>query len=115
MKILQEIINPNTVNLTNSQQGVLVIIKMSPTPEVAYESTNGSDQSVYARNSLRSLGLVRVGNNQAELTNDGHQVLINYNLTDDTGQLTDRGNEVLKAFSAQDQSDQARDNDEDEL
>ncbi len=91
MKLLQEIINPNTVNLTNTQMGVLIIVKLSPTPEVAYENTNGSEKSVYARNSLRTLGLLRIGNNKIILTPAGDQVILNYNLIDETGKMTERG------------------------
>lgn len=99
MKLLQELINPNSVNLTNAQMGVLISIKISPTPEVAYESTNGSDKAVYARNSLRTLGLVQVGDNRVVLTQYGEQVLLNYNLVDDTGQMTDRGETEYNQFT----------------
>ena len=101
MKLLQELINPNTVSLTNTQQGVLIVVKMSATPEVAYESTNGSDQTVYARSALRTLGLIKVGQNKTGLTQTGEQVLLNYNLTDETGQLTDRGVQVLDSYNKQ--------------
>lgn len=101
MSILQEIINPNTVNLTNAQQGVLITIKLSPTPEVAYQSTNGAQQLVYARNTLRMLGLLRVGDNKTVLTDSGSQVLINYNLVDETGQLTQRGQQIMSNFNKQ--------------
>jgi len=91
MKLLQEIINPNTISLTNTQMGVLITVKISPTREVAFENTNGSESSVYARNSLRTLGLLRVGGNKVALTPSGDQVLINYNLVDETGQMTEHG------------------------
>jgi len=115
MKLLQEIINPNTVNLTNTQQGVLIDIKISPTPEVAYETTNGSDHSVYARNSLRTLGLIQVGDNRAALTPTGERVVVNYNLIDDTGQMTDRGQEIYTAYKAENKRDVLQSNDQDEL
>lgn len=105
MKLLQEIIDPNTVNLTVNQQGVLVIIKTSATPEVAYESTNGTEKSVYARNSLRMLGLIKLGINKAVLTQTGEQVLLNYNLSDETGQLTERGKTVITDFNKQNKKD----------
>lgn len=115
MKLLQEIINPNTVNLTNTQQGVLIDIKISPTPEVAYESTNGSDQSVYARNSLRTLGLIKVGDNRAILTQIGEQVVLNYNLVDDANQLTDRGQQIYDSYKAQNKQEDVQENPQDEL
>lgn len=99
MKLLQEIINPNTVNLTNTQQAVLIIIRTSPTPEVAYEATNGQGQSVAARNSLRSLGLVKVGGNKAIVTANGAQALINYNLVDESGQITESGTDILNSYN----------------
>ena len=101
MQFLRELIDPNTVSLTNTQQGVLILIKMAATPEVGYESTNGAEQTVYARNSLRTLGLIKVGGNKAVLTQTGQQVLVNYNLTDQSGQLTDNGNEVLTNYNTQ--------------
>lgn len=101
MSLLQELVNPNTVNLTNTQQGCLIIIKISATPEVAYESTNGKEQTVYARNTLRLLGLIKVGGNKTALTQTGEQVLINYNLTDETGQPTERGLQILDSYNKQ--------------
>jgi len=101
MKILKEIINPNTVNLTNIQQGVLIDIKISPTPELAYETTNGSDQSVYARNTLRVLGLIKVGDNRAGLTDSGNMVISNFNLIDNSGNLTERGKTVYNNYKTQ--------------
>lgn len=101
MRILQEIINPNTVNLTNTQQGVLITIRLSPTPEVAYQSTNGAQQLVYARNTLRMLGLIKVGGNKVVLTNTGNNVLVNYNLTDETGQMTERGQQIMGNYNKQ--------------
>jgi len=73
MVLLKEIINPNTVNLTNTQQGVLISIKISPTPEVAYQTTNGAQQLVYARNTLRMLGLIKVGDNKTVLSIMAHR------------------------------------------
>lgn len=99
MKMLQEIINPNTVSLTDTQQGVLITIKMAPTPEVAFETTNGSQQSVVARTALRTLGLIKVGGNKTILTQNGQHVIVNYNLVDETGQLTERGTGVLNNYN----------------
>lgn len=98
MKFLQEMINPNSISLTNNQMGVLITVKISPTPEVAYENTNGSESSVYARNSLRTLGLLQVGSNKTALTPAGEQVLINYNLVDETGQMTDHGQQEYNDY-----------------
>lgn len=106
MKLLQEIINPNTVNLTNTQQGVLIDMAISPTPEVAYETTNGSEQTVSARNTLRTLGLIKVGSNRAILTNNGHRAIVNFNLVDDAKQLTTRGQAVYDAYKKQTKTDQ---------
>lgn len=115
MKLLKEIINPNTINLTNTQQGVLITIAISPTPEVAYEATNGADQSVAARNFLRTLGLIRVGDNKTALTQSGNDVTVSYNLLNDTRQLTERGQEIMDMFNKMYKQDTSQENDFDEL
>lgn len=99
MKLLQELVNPNSVTLTDTAQGVLVAIASSPTPAVAFQTTNGADKSVSARNLLRSLGLIVVNGNQAALTRAGEQMALNYNLVDETGQPTERGEAVLSNFN----------------
>jgi hypothetical protein len=99
MKLLQELVNPNSVSLTDTAQGVLVAIVSSPTPQVAFETTNGSEKSVASRNTLRSLGLVVVNGNRAALTKAGESVAVNYNLVDQSGKPTERGQAVLASFN----------------
>jgi hypothetical protein len=95
--LLKELINPNTAILNDTQKAVLVIVQVSPTPEVAYENTVASENLSVARNTLLKLGALRSTENALELTTRGKEMLEYHNLVDETGELSEEGNEVLEA------------------
>lgn len=109
MKLLQEIINPNTVSLTDTQQGVLIAIRVAPTPEVAFQTTNGAQALVVARQQLRSLGLIKIAGNKTALSPNGEQAVTNYNLVDETGQMTERGTAIINNFNKKFNNDSQND------
>lgn len=92
--------DPSSVMLTDTQKGVLAVIANSPTPEMAYETINGTPALVTARNLLEQLGLIRVGGNKAVLTQTGQQAVVANNIADETGQLTDEGAALIDKVNA---------------
>jgi hypothetical protein len=104
MKLLQELVNPNTMTLTDTAQGVLVAIATAPTPQVGFETTNGSEKSVSSRNVLRSMGLVVVNGTAAALTRAGEEFAQSHDLVM-SGQPTERGQAVLSAFNGRQDGD----------
>jgi len=95
MTLLKELVNPNTIQLTNTQMGVLCIVKTSPTPEVAYENITGAENVVTATQMLYKLGIITITDNSAGLTQTGEEILMRYDLVDAGGQLTERGKNVV--------------------
>lgn len=95
MNLIKEFINPEAVQLTSIQKGVLATIATAATPEIAYETCNGVQSLVIARNILRTLGLVRISQGQLALTDQGQEALITNNILDDTGQLTEDGESYI--------------------
>jgi predicted methyltransferase len=100
MKLLNELVNPNTIQLTNTQMGVLCIIKTSPTPEVAYENITGTENVMSATQLLQKLGIVSINGNAAYLTQTGEEIVLKYDLVDETGKLTERGKGVMETLEA---------------
>lgn len=108
MKFFQKLVSLNeaplppqdtgpTARLTDTQKSVLLGIYAAPTPEMAYDSTTGSENVAQAKNQLRSMGLINVDDrgHRAGVTDEGQQALANNNLIDDMGQLTDEGQQTL--------------------
>lgn len=90
-----------TARLTDTQKSVLLGVYAAPTPELAYESTIGSDNVAQAAQILRSMGLITIDSvgSRAGVTDDGQQSLTNINLIDDMGELTDEGQQTLDQHS----------------
>lgn len=95
MKLLNELLDPKSVRLNNTQQGTLAIIFNSPTPQTAYNNTSGADNVVASRNFLEKMGIVKVSNNAVQLTDFGNQAVKAYNIADDTGELTEYGKQLI--------------------
>ena len=99
MSIIKDSYNPQAVMLTATQKGILAILYNTPTPEAAFETTNGLPSLVTARNLLERLGLIRVGGNRAALTDAGQQAVVANNIVDETGQITDEGSALIDAIN----------------
>jgi predicted transcriptional regulator len=84
MKLLQ------TMKLTDTQKQVLCKIVASPTELTALESIKGNNM-VEAKNMLLDLGLITFDDNEISITEQGLQLMRDYNLIDQQDQLTDEG------------------------
>lgn len=100
MSIIKDSYNPRAVVLTATQKGILAILYNAPTPEMAYETTNGSHALITARNILERLGLIILGDNKAALTQDGQDAVRANNIADETGQITDEGSALIDSINS---------------
>lgn len=99
MGILKELVNPNTALLNDTQKAVLLMTKISSSPQMAFANTNEAENLVVARETLAKLQLVQFGNNMLVLTDAGENMLTYHDLVDETGMVTDEGNELLDRIS----------------
>ena len=84
--------------LTDTQKAILLLTHISETPQQAFETTSGTENSTRSRNLLQNLGMVTKDNKKLFLTKKGDDLLINYNLIDDMGELTELGIEILDNY-----------------
>lgn len=99
MGILKELVNPNTAMLNDTQMAVLLMTKISSSPQMAYANTNEAENLVTAREILAKMQLVQFGNNMLILTDAGENMLTYHDLVDETGMVTDEGNQLLDRIS----------------
>jgi hypothetical protein len=97
MKFLTEIMN-SAVLLNSIQKGILAIIHNSPTPQMAFEQTNGTEALYVQRIMLAKLGLITLSDATASLTQSGQAALIANNLIDEQGQLTQDAQTFIDAI-----------------
>jgi hypothetical protein len=83
------------IHPTDNQKRVIAITAASPSPKVASEEITGDANMVTARNILMKLGVISVSSKGVELTDKGHQIAQDENITDAGGQLTDVGNKLV--------------------
>jgi hypothetical protein len=95
MKLID--LNEN-VSLSHHQRYVLLQIKLSDTPTLAFERINQSEADIQSRDLLHRLGFIRLSESQAELTNSGERAVTQYGLVDDTGEVTEIGQELLDEY-----------------
>jgi len=99
MKLLTELLDGRTAQLTHTQLSVLILMKQSASPELAYEATVGTRNINTASDILKNLGIISIRNNKAEITPTGHELLKSQALFDDEDNLTERGQEILNDFN----------------
>lgn len=87
-----------SINLNHHQRYILLQVKISETPTLAFEQTNKSEADVKSREILRRYGYLLLGDNMVKLTEKGEESLIRYGLVDETGEVTDMGNELLTQY-----------------
>lgn len=92
-KFLNEI-NGDTARLSDTERAVLAAIYNSPTPELAYDVSTGSQNVTYARDYLHKLGAIAISNNAIQLTDIGREMLVANNIIDDSNELTDDGKKM---------------------
>lgn len=95
---LRELVNPNNTVLSDTQKSILILCKISPSPEAAYESTSISQNLTEARESLVKLGMVQLTPNSVSLTPPGEELLVKLDLVDEMGELTEEGNKILESI-----------------
>ena len=98
MKLLMELISTGYLNLLDNQKLLLLIVKVSATPEQAFETIIGNDNLIAARNTLQKLNYISINNNQITLTDEGTSALTEFNLIDESGNLTDDGQKLISVI-----------------
>ena len=96
--LLREFIDPNTAILSKTDKMILATIQSSPTPELAYENTNGNTSYIVSRNKLYRFGFIQMNTHQCIITDNGKQALITNNLIDENDQLTDEAVELINSM-----------------
>lgn len=81
----------NITDLTQAQKEVLAKIAQSPTPTVALSEISEGRKLVAARDILDRLGLIDYSETEANITDEGWELMIDLNIADATGELTDEG------------------------
>lgn len=94
------------VHPTENQKRVIAKIIASPTPSVAASEISNDVNVVGARNELMKLGIITFSNGQAALTDQGAQIAVDENITDETGQLTPTGEQLAYTDSSNRQEQQ---------
>lgn len=97
MKINQvlENVDYKTYRFTDIEKGILLLIKVSPTPTTAYEYTMGEFSFKAARDKLKRLEYINVFEGKANLTPMGEEALENESLYYNN-EITKYGEEILK-------------------
>lgn len=93
--LLKELVNPNTTVLNDTQKAILLTTHVAPTDRVAFDNTSSSLNLAKARDSLRALNMLLVGDGAQQLTDTGREMLKYHNLIDDTDAVTDDGQAIL--------------------
>lgn len=82
------------ISPTNHQKQVLTKIIAAATPQLAATEVSKGRQLVAARDMLIKLGLIKIDDNKAEVTDLGKEVMTNQNLIDNMGSLTPEGEKI---------------------
>lgn len=86
------------IRLSHAQKFVLGKLSLpNVTPLTAYSSVSNDKNIVANRDVLVKLGMVKLGDNEAEITEKGIAAMQNEGLTDETGNLTDLGEQYAYA------------------
>ena len=95
--LLNELVNPNTAVLTDTQKAVLCLTVVSNSPEMAFNSVTASQNLIHAAKGLKKLGLVNLAANELITTPFGEKMMRHHNLVDDGNMLTQDGKDILDA------------------
>jgi len=98
MENISEVQVLTNVRLSHAQKYVLAKLMLpNQTPLIAYTNVSTGKNVVANRDVLVKLGMVIVGANEAEITEQGKAALQNENLVDDMGNLTPQGEQYAYA------------------
>lgn len=81
----------NITDLTDAQKQVMTKLAKAPTPTVALTEISDGRKLVAARDMLDKLDLIDFDENEAEITDQGWDLMRDLNLVDEAGELTDEG------------------------
>lgn len=91
MNLINEKRTLTTVRLTDNQKKVMTRIVSSATEKLAAQEISKGRKFITARDILDKLGMIDFRDGSAMLTDQGEQLMKDYNLIDDMGELTDEG------------------------
>ena len=91
MKTLNERRIESAIQLSGVQKYVLTKLVASETPLTAYEEVSRGANMVTASQMLMKLGLMTISENNAEITEQGNELLRKEGLMDEMGELTEEG------------------------
>lgn len=91
----------STIHPSTTQRKVLAIIASAATPKLAVANLNVSQNLIAARDILAKLGIITFDQSQAALTSAGHQLAVDENIIDQSGQLTDDGSALVSTDGPQ--------------
>jgi hypothetical protein len=95
--LLNEIVNPNTAVLTDTQKAILCLITVSSSPKMAFDGTNASKNFIHAAGELNRLQMISIRDNSVEITQLGKQMMQHHNLADGGNMLTQDGKDILSS------------------
>ena len=76
-----------SATLTDTQKKIMVIIRASTTPRIAFENTNNDPNMIAARDALKQMNLIDVVGSEVALNDTGIQTMRDEGLTDESGEL----------------------------
>ena len=86
-----------SINLTSSQQELLVKIHSAATPHLAHQETMSGEKAIDATRIMQDLGLIFVDENEdeASITESGEEIMTAEGLVDDMGELTEVARQLI--------------------
>jgi len=91
----------HSVNLSEIQSKLLLVVKIAETPEMAFEELSKqapetSGNIAGARDVLIKLGMIEVTDNQVLVTSKGEEIMRDEYLIDEMGEPTEKGEALLQ-------------------
>ena len=87
------------IKLSSTEEGILAVIFNSANTREAFNNINGTQQLVVSRKILQNYGLIKINGNSVNLTREGEEVMVKYNLIEN-GTITQYGKDVISKFIA---------------
>lgn len=100
-KTITEVLDPNFLRLTSTQQAVLLNCFLAQTPEIAYEQLIGDTYTKTASDFIHRAGLVNIYDNSAKVTSAGFDYLLSIDLITESGESTENGQKISAEYQEQ--------------
>ena len=98
MKLSRILSEQAELSLSNTQKYILLAIKISQTPLLAFERVTDNESENIASEMLNNYNYINIYNEEAHLTDKGEEALISYGLTDETGEPTEMGQQIVDDY-----------------